>query len=67
MSSLRIITNGRIIDPKNDRDEVADLYIKDGKIAESLSDEEIQKFVRDLNELYSENVVILNSVNQGCQ
>jgi dihydroorotase len=42
MSSLRIITNGRIIDPKNDRDEVADLYIKDGKIAESLSDEEIQ-------------------------
>lgn len=42
MSSLRIIKNGRIIDPKNDRDEVADLYIKDGKIAESLSDEEIQ-------------------------
>ncbi len=42
MSNIRIITNGRIIDPKNDRDEIADLFIKDGKIAESLSAEEVQ-------------------------
>ncbi|MBK1876778.1 dihydroorotase [Pelagicoccus mobilis] len=34
MSSATIIKNGRIIDPKNNRDEVADLYIVDGKISE---------------------------------
>ncbi len=42
MSSCKIITNGRIIDPKINRDEQADLYIKDGKIAASLTDEERQ-------------------------
>lgn len=40
MSTTRIIKNGRIIDPKNARDEVADLYIKDGKIVTSLTNEE---------------------------
>jgi dihydroorotase len=37
MSTTRIIKNGRIIDPKHSRDEVADLFIKDGIIVESLS------------------------------
>lgn len=40
MSTTRIIKNGRIIDPKNLRDEVADLFIKDGILVESLSDQE---------------------------
>ena len=30
--SATIIRNGRVIDPANKRDEVADLYIADGKI-----------------------------------
>lgn len=40
MSKATIIRNGRIIDPKNTRDEVADLFIRDGKIVESLAPEE---------------------------
>lgn len=40
MKDIRIISNGRIIDPKNERDEVGDLYIKDGKIVASISAEE---------------------------
>ena len=32
MSSNYLITNGRIIDPKNSRDEVADLMIRDGRL-----------------------------------
>ena len=32
--SATIIRNGRIIDPANKRDEVADLYIVDGKIVD---------------------------------
>lgn len=39
MSNLWI-QNGRIIDPKNKRDEIADLYVKDGRITESLSEDE---------------------------
>jgi dihydroorotase len=42
MSTTRIIKNGRIIDPKNSRDEVGDLFIKDGKIVDSLTDEELK-------------------------
>ena len=30
--SATIIRNGRVIDPANKRDEVADVYIADGKI-----------------------------------
>jgi predicted amidohydrolase len=30
-----IIRNGRVIDPANKRDEIADLYITDGKIVGS--------------------------------
>lgn len=37
--SATLIKNGRIIDPKNNRDEVADLYIVDGKISEKPSQE----------------------------
>ena len=33
------IKNGRIIDPKNNRDEIADLFAINGTIVESLSDE----------------------------
>ncbi len=36
MNSL-IIKNGRILDPANKRDEVADLYVVDGKIADKSS------------------------------
>ncbi len=40
MREIRIISNGRIIDPKNGRDDVGDLYLKDGKVVGSLSAEE---------------------------
>ncbi len=39
MSEAICIKNGRIIDPKNDRDEVGDLFIVDGKFADRPSDE----------------------------
>ena len=42
MSTTRILKNGRIIDPKNSRDEIADLFIKDGILVDSLSDNETQ-------------------------
>ena len=32
--SPTIIRNGRVIDPANKRDEIADVYIADGRIAE---------------------------------
>ena len=32
-----IISNGRIIDPANGRDEIADLFIVDGEIARGRS------------------------------
>lgn len=38
MSNLWI-SNGRIIDPANDRDELADLFVEDGKIVPGLSDQ----------------------------
>ncbi len=40
MSQLLVITGGRIIDPANQRDEVGDLYVRDGVIASEFSDEE---------------------------
>ena len=33
-----IICNGRVIDPANKRDEIADLYIAEGKIVGSKSE-----------------------------
>ena len=46
MKEIRIISNGRIIDPKNERDEVGDLYIKEGKIVASISAEEEKTAMR---------------------
>ncbi len=46
MKEIRIISNGRIIDPKNERDELGDLYIKDGKIVASISAEEEKTAMR---------------------
>ena len=40
MSEAIWIKNGRIIDPANRRDEVADLYIADGRICEAPAGEE---------------------------
>ena len=36
--SSTIIRNGRIIDPANKRDEIADLYIGDGRIVDAKSE-----------------------------
>lgn len=41
MSQTTWIKGGRIIDPKNERDAVGDLFIADGKIVESLSQDEL--------------------------
>lgn len=38
-----VIRNGRIIDPANKRDEVGDLFIVDGKIAERIDDKKIEE------------------------
>ena len=46
MKEIRIISNGRIIDPKNGRDELGDLYIKDGKIMGSISTAEERAAIR---------------------
>tara|TARA_Y100000588_G_scaffold97985_1_gene106452 strand:- start:190 stop:1485 length:1296 start_codon:yes stop_codon:yes gene_type:complete len=43
MSTIRVIKNGRVVDPKNSRDEMADVYLKNGKIAKSLSIGELAK------------------------
>jgi len=40
MSEVIWIKNGRIIDPANGRDEVADLYVADGRICEALAGRE---------------------------
>jgi dihydroorotase len=37
-----VIRNGRIIDPANKRDEVADLFVVDGKIAKSARDQDAE-------------------------
>ena len=36
--SAMIIRNGRVVDPANRRDEIADLYIADGKVVGSKSE-----------------------------
>ncbi len=40
MSKVLWISNGRVIDPKNKRDGIGDLYAVDGKIVASLTDEQ---------------------------
>jgi dihydroorotase len=42
MNSILWIKNGRIIDPANDRDEVADLYARNGVIVDTLEDLELE-------------------------
>ena len=46
--STTIIRNGRIIDPTNKRDEIADLYISNGKVVGSKS--EIHALMQELAE-----------------
>src|SRR5436305_14818407 len=55
MSAL-IIRNGRVIDPANKRDEVADLYIADGKIVGSKS--EIQSPKSEIEEIEASNLIV---------
>ncbi|WOO43467.1 dihydroorotase [Rubellicoccus peritrichatus] len=43
MSEYLCIKGGRIIDPANDRDEVADLYVKGDKIVGALSESELKE------------------------
>lgn len=42
MSELILITNGRIIDPANKRDEIADLFVRNGQIADDPTEAEIR-------------------------
>ncbi|HME88107.1 MAG TPA: dihydroorotase [Chthoniobacterales bacterium] len=54
--SATIIKNGRVIDPANRRDEVADLYLKDGKIAASKS--EIRNQKSEVDEIDASNLIV---------
>ena len=51
-----IIRNGRVIDPANKRDEIADLYITDGKIVGSKS--EIRNAKREIEEIDAGNLIV---------
>jgi dihydroorotase len=51
-----IIRNGRIIDPANKRDEVADLYIADGKIVTSQS--EIRSPKSEIEEVDARGLIV---------
>jgi dihydroorotase len=55
MSAL-IIRNGRVIDPANKRDEIADLYITDGKIVGSKS--EIRNAKPEIEEIDASNRIV---------
>jgi len=55
MSSL-VIRNGRVIDPANKRDEIADLYITDGKIVGSKS--EIRNAKPKVEEIDASNLIV---------
>jgi dihydroorotase len=55
MSAL-IIRNGRVIDPANKRDEIADLYITDGKIVGSKS--EIRNAKPEIEEIDASNLIV---------
>jgi dihydroorotase len=45
MSDILCITGGRVIDPANKRDAIGDLYAVDGKLVDSLTDEQKQAAV----------------------
>jgi dihydroorotase len=51
-----IIRNGRVVDPTNKRDEVADVYIADGKIAASES--EIRTAESDIEEIDARGLIV---------
>src|SRR5436309_1661084 len=55
MSAL-VIRNGRVIDPANKRDEIADLYITDGKIVGSKS--EIRNAKPEIEEIDASNLIV---------
>ena len=40
MSNYLWIQNGRVIDPANERDEIGDIFAKDGLLIDSLSEQE---------------------------
>jgi dihydroorotase len=54
--SATIIRNGRVIDPANKRDEVADLYIADGRIVGSKS--EILNPKSEIEEIHADNLIV---------
>jgi dihydroorotase len=47
--SATIIRNGRIIDPANKRDEVADLYIENGRIADQFAVRDPQSTIEEID------------------
>ena len=51
-----IIRNGRVIDPANTRDEVADVYIADGKVVASKS--EIRSPESEIEEIDADNLIV---------
>jgi dihydroorotase len=54
--SAMIIRNGRVIDPANKRDEIANLYITDGKIVGSKS--EIRNAKPEIEEIDARNLIV---------
>ncbi|HEY4272395.1 MAG TPA: dihydroorotase [Candidatus Udaeobacter sp.] len=54
--SAAIIRNGRIIDPANKRDQMADLYIADGKIVGSKS--KIRNLKSGIEEIDASNLIV---------
>jgi dihydroorotase len=54
--SASIIRNGRVIDPANKRDEVADVYIADGKIVSSKS--EIRNPKSEVEEIDAHGLIV---------
>jgi len=54
--SATIIRNGRVIDPANQRNEIADLYIADGKIVTSKS--EIQTPKSEIEEIDARGLIV---------
>jgi dihydroorotase len=55
-SRATIIRNGRVIDPANKRDELADLYIEDGRILTSKT--EIRKVKSEIDEIDASNLIV---------
>ncbi len=56
LGSALVIRNGRVIDPANKRDEIADLYITDGKIVGSKS--EIRNAKPKVEEIDASNLIV---------